>query len=897
MIDLQHRNLLICSYYMPQPDCDSYSRRLFHFVGFLRDAGCRVTCIAKNPRGVDTFASRLADRGVRVCVGHDEHLGRLLAAEFFDWALLGFWNMAEPLIEPLRAASPATKIIVDSGDIHFLRHSRRILQEADGRLGLLGEDFAWDTVREMNVYAAADAVFAVSRKEADLVADLVGDPRRTFAVPDSEDLAPSPFPFDRRRGMFFVGNFEHPPNAEALAYLCDEILPHVDPALLAEHPVYVAGSHMTEAVRALAAGWPGVRMLGWVPSVEPYLERVRASLIPLLHGAGTKRKMIQTLSIGTPTVTTSVGIEGFSLADEQEVLVADDPVRFAAGITRLLTDRTLWNHLAHAGRERIRAEQSHDVARARLLAALADIRSGPTVGKRSAGKRPRMSHRDYAEAIRHARDVIRHFTPPGSTVAVVSRGDDAVLKLDGRTGWHFPRGADGGYAGFHPATAGEAVNQLEAVRDAGAEFFAIPAPSGWWLDHYRELREHLEARYRLIDADSGHCVLFSLVEPPVGPQRIAAIAAGDEAGVETDGGRAEPIAFQGLDERHAVTRFSGAGSPTISIVIPTRNRAALLAEALESLAAQRADRDVFEVVVVSDGSTDATVDVCRGLADRLPLTLVESPPSGIAVAKNLGVDAAAAPLVLFFDDDDVADPGLVSAHLEAHRRYPLEHVAVLGFTDWHPRLEKTEVMRFITDVGHYLFGYTPLRDGQLLDHTYFWGGRSSCKKSLLQRAGGFRPEFTFGSEDIEAGHRISQMVAAERRGAADAPAASTAPAADISLTVVYSRAAVQQMIRPITYDDFCRRCERQGRSQWQFSRFYDDRRVDEWCGVHGAARRWRELRGELAAKVARVHELEPIVEAAPPGDRDALVKELHALYWWTFDAFKTKGIVEAAGHA
>lgn len=891
MIDLQHRNLLICSYYMPQPDCDSYSRRLFHFVGFLRDAGCRVTCVARNPRGVDTFASQLADRGVRVFVGPDEHVGRLLETEFFDWALLGFWNTAEPLIEPLRSASPATKIIVDSGDIHFLRHSRRILQEADGRLGLLGEEFAWDTVREMNVYAAADAVFAVSQKEADLVADLIGDPRRTFAVPDSEDLAPSPFAFAQRRGMFFVGNFEHPPNAEALAYLCDEILPHVDPALLAEHPLYVAGSHMTAATRGLAAAWPTVRMLGWVPSVAPYLERVRASLIPLLHGAGTKRKMIQTLSIGTPTVTTSVGIEGFSLADEQEVLVADDPVLFAAGITRLLTDGTLWHSLARAGRERIRAEQSHDVARRRLLQALAATRAAPHTGAKTARTKPRMSHRDYDEAIRHARDVIRHFTPPESTVAVVSRGDEAVLKLDGRTGWHFPRGADGGYAGFHPATAGEAVNQLEAVREAGAEFFAIPTPFGWWLDHYRELREHLEARYRLIDADSGHCVLFSLVEPPAGPQRVSPLAAGGDAGVETDSGGAEPIPFQGLDDRHVVTRFSRTGAPAISVVIPTRNRAALLAESLESLAGQQADRDSFEVVVVSDGSTDATVEVCRGLADRLRLALVESPPAGIAVAKNLGVDAAAAPLVLFFDDDDVADPGLVAAHLEAHRRYPLEHVAVLGFTDWHPRLQKTEVMRFITDVGHYLFGYTPLRDGQLLDHTYFWGGRSSCKKSLLQRAGGFRPEFTFGSEDIEAGHRISRMVAAERRGTTDATAAG------VGLTVVYSRAAVQQMIRTITYDEFCRRCERQGRSQWQFSRFYDDRRVDEWCGVHGAARRWRELRDELATRVARVHELESAVEAAEPEDRDALVKELHSHYWWTFDAFKTKGIVEAAGHA
>ena len=897
MIDLCHRKLLVCSYYMPQPDCDSYSRRLFHLVGFLRDAGCTVTCVAKNPRGVDSFSSLLTDRGVRVFVGHDEHVGRLLAEEFFDWALLGFWNIAEPILETVRAASPATKIVVDSGDVHFLRHARRILQEADGRLGLLGEDYAWDTVREINVYAAADAVFAVSRKEADLVADLIGDPHRTFAVPDSEDLAPSPIPFANRRGMFFVGNFEHPPNAEALAWLCDEILPHVDPALLAEHPLYVAGSHMTDATRRLAAAWPTVRMLGWVPSVVPYLERVRASLIPLLHGAGTKRKMIQTLSIGTPTVTTSVGIEGFSLADEREVLVADDPVLFAAGITRLLTDGPLWNDLARAGREQIRAEQSHDVARKRLLQALTAIRAAPPASTKSVRKRPRMSHRDYAEAIRHARDVIRHFTPAGSTVAVVSRGDEGLLALDGRTAWHFPRGEDGGYAGFHPATGGEAVNHLEAVREAGAEFLAIPAPFAWWLDHYRDFREHLEARYRLIDADSGHCVLFSLLEPPAGPQRVAAGVAGEEPGEEPDSGGVELIPFRGIDERHLVTRLSGAGAPAISVVIPTRNRAALLAESLESLAKQQADHDSFEVVVVNDGSTDGTADVCRGLADRLPLTLVDSPPSGISVAKNLGVDAAAAPLLLFFDDDDVADPGLVTAHLEAHRRYPLEHVAVLGFTDWHPRLPKTEVMRFITDVGHYLFGYTSLSHGQVLDHTFFWGGRSSCKRSLLMRAGGFRPEFTFGSEDIEAGHRISRMVAAERRAAGGAAHAGAAPSADVALTVVYSRDAVQHMIRPITYDDFCRRCERQGRSQWQFSGFYDDRRVDEWCGVHGATRRYREVRRELDAKVARVHELEPLVDAATGEDRDRLVKELHSLYWWTFDAFKTKGIVEAAGHA
>ena len=55
-----------------------------------------------------------------------------------------------------------------------------------------------------------------------------------------------------------------------------------------------------DRIRELAAGCPTVRMLGWVPSVVPYLERVRVSLLPLLHGAGTKRKLIQSLAIGTP---------------------------------------------------------------------------------------------------------------------------------------------------------------------------------------------------------------------------------------------------------------------------------------------------------------------------------------------------------------------------------------------------------------------------------------------------------------------------------------------------------------------------------------------------------------------------------------------------------------------
>jgi glycosyltransferase involved in cell wall biosynthesis len=166
----------------------------------------------------------------------------------------------------------------------------------------LDAGYASQTVRELNVYAAADAVLAVSAKEARMIEDLVG--ADAFAVPDCEELPRSPVAFDDRRGIVFIGNFEHPPNADGLRYLCEQIVPRLDPSLLAQHPIYVVGNHLTESVTEPARGLPSVHVVGWVPSVVPYLERARISVAPLLYGAGTKRKIIQTLMIGTPVVST-----------------------------------------------------------------------------------------------------------------------------------------------------------------------------------------------------------------------------------------------------------------------------------------------------------------------------------------------------------------------------------------------------------------------------------------------------------------------------------------------------------------------------------------------------------------------------------------------------------------
>ena len=381
------RRALVCAPHLPEFDREGGSRRILHLIELLLETDWAVTFICRNPDGDEHYARMLRQRGVAVYVGWelrgvgDEYLitpERLITVGRFDLALLCFWETAEAFLQPLRALSPATRIVVDSVDLHFLRNARMIFRRtADGQATGLDDDYGDTMIREMNTYAAADTVLTVSQREADLINDLVADLALARVVPDIEEPASAPLPFGARQGLLFVGNFRHPPNVDAVSYLCREILPLIDPALLDAHPLSIVGNALDRIVDEFPGGSPHVRLVGWVPSVAPYLARARLTVVPLRTGAGTKRKLIQALMAGTPTVSTSVGVEGLPLRPGEHLLLADDPSSFAAAITRLLTDASLWERLAVRGRERIITLHSREVIRAQFTAVIAATLSRP----------------------------------------------------------------------------------------------------------------------------------------------------------------------------------------------------------------------------------------------------------------------------------------------------------------------------------------------------------------------------------------------------------------------------------------------------------------------------------------------------------------------------------------
>ena len=110
----------------------------------------------------------------------------------------------------------------------------------------------------------------------------------------------------------------------------------------------------------------------------------------------------------------------------------------------------------------------------------------------------------------------------------------------------------------------------------------------------------------------------------------------------------------------------------ISVIIPAHNRAAFITTAIRSLVAQRQAADI-DIVLVDDGSTDATADVVTALAAENPaIRLIRQPHQGVAAARNTGLANlhAEAGLVGFLDSDDACAPGRFATEIPLFRDDP-----------------------------------------------------------------------------------------------------------------------------------------------------------------------------------------------------------------------------------
>jgi glycosyltransferase involved in cell wall biosynthesis len=142
------------------------------------------------------------------------------------------------------------------------------------------------------------------------------------------------------------------------------------------------------------------------------------------------------------------------------------------------------------------------------LASMGKI-SMPDALPQTSERRSRKPNPEYEGLVGRLQKLIRSATSPGDTVLVISKGDEALVNLPERRGWHFPQRDDGVYAGYYPNDSAAAIGHLEVLRAKGGQFLLIPQTALWWLDHYKDFGQHLDKSYRKIKTNEDG-VLYEL---------------------------------------------------------------------------------------------------------------------------------------------------------------------------------------------------------------------------------------------------------------------------------------------------------------------------------------------------------------------------------------------------
>jgi polysaccharide biosynthesis protein PslH len=233
------------------------------------------------------------------------------------------------------------------------------LQHGGARL-LHRADAVFSVHYERVVLALTDAAVVFTERDRSVVARSLRSSTELVHIPLGWDVPESAL--DPLGGLpptlVFVGNFHHPPNAEAARRLVQQILPLVRERR-ADVEVDIVGASPPTEVRALESA--GVRVSGDVEDVTPFLDHAAVVVLPITAGGGTRVKLLEALGAGKASVVTGRAAAGLGDARCDAVVVADDVVDMAMAIVELLSDDEARRLLAARARTWARAELSWPV--------------------------------------------------------------------------------------------------------------------------------------------------------------------------------------------------------------------------------------------------------------------------------------------------------------------------------------------------------------------------------------------------------------------------------------------------------------------------------------------------------------------------------------------------------
>lgn len=256
-------------------------------------------------------------------------------------------------------------VVIDTQDVALVSRFREWRSAEGGarRLTRLVAWLAWFRY-ELHWYARADGLVALSDNDHGVLQSFF-PATPCLLSPVAAEVRPRT---TKGRGRYaaFIGNFDHAPNRDALAWLLHAIWPILRREV-PEMELHIAGPGIPAWAADHASS--GVVVRGFVDSLDDFYEGARMALVPYRFGGGTKIKALDAMARGCPVVATPIGAEGLGITPGVEMEVAGDAASFADAMMRIGRSDAMADRLATAAQQHLTRHFSWD-SKVRMLAGM-----------------------------------------------------------------------------------------------------------------------------------------------------------------------------------------------------------------------------------------------------------------------------------------------------------------------------------------------------------------------------------------------------------------------------------------------------------------------------------------------------------------------------------------------
>ena len=340
--------VLIIGFVWPEPNSSGAGVRMMELIRLFLEQKWQVTYAS--PAAISEHMANLDALGVsrQLIEVNSSSFDTFVSQLNPDIVLFDRFMMEEQFGWRVEQATPSALRIIESIDLHLLRDARhRVVKETLQVAKDIDKSDLYSEIakREIASFYRSDLTIMISTYEMELLREQFSFSDELlhltpFMFDESDIVTPTPT-YEARQHFISIGNFRHAPNWDSVRWMNETIWPMIRKEL-PDAELHIFGAYPPKKATALHKPESGFYIDGWAEDALNVMKKSRVSLAPLRFGAGIKGKLADAMLAGTPSVTTSVGMESMHGELDWCGAIADDPEVFAKAAVTLYRDREGW---------------------------------------------------------------------------------------------------------------------------------------------------------------------------------------------------------------------------------------------------------------------------------------------------------------------------------------------------------------------------------------------------------------------------------------------------------------------------------------------------------------------------------------------------------------------------